>query len=212
MDWKCSYCGCICKSRGKLAEHSKNCVEKEKLPKDSLGRVINPNQQNGLKQYVSSIRGKTQKGHKHTEEAKKKISEGRLLALKEGRGNHWNCPHIHRSYAEQYFYDAFTNKGVLFENNVWLCKRYCVDFLFGNFYFEVDGEQHFTDEAIKHDTERERFLLEHGYKCIGRCRWKDFKQLSFEQKEEYINGLVAQLAEANGSNPFQCEFKSHPVY
>ena len=205
QDWKCPYCNLIVKSRRKFYEHSKNCIEKEKLPKDSLGRVIVP----GIgKKAAETLRKKVEaglaeyKGHKHTEEVKKKISEGRLLALKEERGNHWICPHIHRSYAEQYFYDAFTNKGILFKNNVWLCKRYCVDFLFGNFYFEVDGEQHFTDEAIKHDDERERFLLEHGYKCIGRCRWKDFKQLSFEQKENYINGLVAQLAEANGSNPF----------
>ena len=214
-DWQCPYCNIIIKSRRKLHEHFKNCDKKEKLEKDSLGRVKIP----GIgKKSAETFKKKVEaglakyKGHAHTEESKKKISEKRLLALKEGRGNHWICPLLHRSYAEQYFYDIFTNKGVEFENNVWLCKRYCVDFLFGTFYFEVDGEQHYTDDAIKHDNEREVFLLKNGYKCIGRCRWKDFNRLSFEQKEEYINGLVAQLAEANGSNPFQCEFESHPVY
>lgn len=201
MDWTCKYCGFIAKSRSKLWQHYKECEEKNKLPKDSLGRVIVPEQQAGLKAHTDSLKGKTQKGHKHTEESKKKISEGRLKALREGRGNHWICPHVKRSYAEQYFYDAFTNAKLDFKSNVWLCQRYCVDFLFGNYYFEVDGEQHYTEDAIEHDEERESFLLEHGYICVGRCRWKEFKKLDFEQKETYINGLVAQLAEANGSNP-----------
>lgn len=201
MDWNCKYCGFIAKSRSKLWQHYKECEEKNKLPKDSLGRVIVPEQQAGLKTYTESLKGKTQKGHKHTEESKKKISEGRLRVLREGRGNHWICPHVKRSYAEQYFYDAFVNAKLDFKNNVWLCQRYCVDFLFGNYYFEVDGEQHYTEDAVKHDEERESFLSEHGYICIGRCRWKEFKKLDFKQKETYINGLVAQLAEANGSNP-----------
>lgn len=37
--------------------------------------------------------------------------------------------------------------------------------------------------------------------CVGCRGWKEFKKLDFKQKETYINGLVAQLAEANGSNP-----------
>lgn len=137
------------------------------------------------------------------------MSESRLKALREGRGNHWICPHIHRSYAEQYFYDAFTNAKIEFQNNVWLCRRYCVDFLFGNYYFEVDGEQHFTEKAIEHDKEREAFLLEHGYICIKRCRWREFRKLPFEDKANYINGLVTQLAEVMHSKCIKCEFESH---
>lgn len=194
--WTCKYCGQLLVSRNKLYAHYKDCIERAKLPKDSLGRVITEEQRIALRNAVH-----THKGHKHSEESKKKISEGRLRALREGRGNHWICPHIKRSYAEQYFYDAFTNANIEFKSNVWLCHRYCVDFLFGNYYFEVDGEQHYTEDAIKHDEERESFLLEHGYICVGRCRWKEFKKLDFKQKETYINGLVAQLAEANGSNP-----------
>ena len=212
MDWICKYCGFIAASRGKLTKHCKDCDEKNKLPKDSLGRVIVPSQQNGIKAYAESMKGKSHKGCKHSEESKKKISEGRLKALREGRGNHWICPHIHRSYAEQYFYDAFTNAKIEFQNNVWLCHRYCVDFLFGNYYFEVDGEQHYTVKAIEHDKERETFLLEHGYKCLKRCRWSEFRKLSFEDKADYINGLVAQLAEATHSKCVKCEFESHSDY
>lgn len=212
MDWICKYCGYVASSRGKLAKHCKDCDEKNKLPKDSLGRIMVPSQQDGLRAYAASLKGKSHKGRKHTEESKKKISEGRLKALREGRGNHWICPHIKRSYAEQYFYDAFTNAKIEFQNNVWLCQRYCVDFLFGNYYFEVDGEQHYTEKAIEHDKERETFLLEHGYICIKRCRWKEFRKLSFEDKADYINGLVAQLAEVTHSKCVKCEFESHPDY
>lgn len=207
MEWVCKYCNCSLDSRRKLYKHYKECTEKLKLPHDSMGRVV-INGSEKSKRGANTFKEKVKlglasyKGHKHTEEAKKKISEGRLKALREGRGNHWICPHIKQSYAEKYFTDVFNNANLKFETNVWLCKRYCVDFLFGNYYFEVDGEQHFTDEAIKHDDERERFLFEHGYKCIGRCRWKDYNKLSFEEKENYINGLVTQLAEVNGSNPF----------
>lgn len=213
MDWICKYCGETCSSKQKLAKHCQECEAKKSLPKDSLGRVIAPGQQAGL---IKSSRERAAagliQGHKHSEESKKKISEGRLKALREGRGNHWICPSIKRSYAEQYFYDAFQNAKIEFQNNVWLCQRYCVDFLFGNRYFEVDGEQHYTDKAIAHDEERKQFLLEHGYKCIGRCRWSQFKKLSPEAKMDYINGLVAQLAEASHSKCEQCEFESHPVY
>lgn len=210
--WVCKYCNSIIVSRKCLFAHYKECKEKDKLPKDSLGRSIIPGQQKGLLEHSKSLKGTHPMGRPHTDEAKKKISEGRLKALSEGRGNHWICPHIKRSYAEQYFHDSFVNADVKFESNVWVCKRYCVDFLFGKYYFEVDGEQHFTEDAKKHDAERDDFLAEHGYICLGRCRWSQFKQLSKEEKEHYINGLVAQLAEANSSNLLQCEFESHQVY
>lgn len=89
--------------------------------------------------------------------------------------------------------------------------RYCVDFLVGNCYFEVDGEQHYTDAAIIHDKEREQFLTEKGYVCIARCRWKAFKKLSQEEKHKYIYRLVAQLAEASHSKCEKCEFESHSI-
>lgn len=192
--------------------HNKTCKERLKQPHDKLGRIIKPGSLDALRKHAQSMKGKPGIGHKHTEESKKKISAGRLKALAEGRGNHWICPHIKRSYAEQYFYDCFSNLGIKFESNVWLCGRYCVDFLFGKYYFEVDGEQHYTDNAVKHDCDRKSFLFENGYICVGRCRWKEFIRLSKEQKESYIQGLVAQLAEANGSNPLQCEFESHPIH
>ncbi len=124
-EWKCQYCNLIIKSRRALYAHFRECSEKAKLSVDSLGRTKIP----GIaKKAADTFRKKVEAGEalyksrKLTEESKKKISEGRLKALREGRGNHWICPHIKRSYAEQYFYDAFQNAKLEFKSNVWLCR------------------------------------------------------------------------------------------
>lgn len=91
--------------------------------------------------------------------------------------------------------DCFENEKLEFESNKWI-NHYCVDFLFKNkYYFEVDGEQHFTNESIEHDNEREEFLKEKGFFCIGRCRWKTFKSFNDEEKRNYILELVAKIRE-----------------
>lgn len=183
--WKCEFCGQSLIGRKAFFQHNRVCEERLKEPHDSLGRIIKPEQ--------SHHKNKCYTPHKHSEESKKKISAGRLKALAEGRGNHWICPHINRSYAEQYFYDCFTNSKIEFQNNIWLCGRYCVDFLFKNKYFEVDGEQHFTKQGIEHDKEREKFLAERGYICVGRCRWSSFKKLTEGDKQKYIQEIICKL-------------------
>ena len=45
MDWICKYCGNKFKGRRNLYKHYKICEEKEKLPKDSLGRIKPPDRQ-----------------------------------------------------------------------------------------------------------------------------------------------------------------------
>ncbi len=179
-----------------MFKHYLVCEEKKKLPLDSKGRTINPVIYKHLEKLYkeNSIR---QKGRtwKMSETGKKNISEGRKRCLREGRGNHWICPAIKRSYAEQYFYDCFVNEKIEFESNKWI-NHYCVDFLFKNkYYFEVDGEQHFTNESIEHDNEREKFLKEKGFFCIERCRWKTFKSLNDEEKRNYILELVTKIRE-----------------
>lgn len=213
-DWQCPYCYLIIKSRCALYEHYKVCNEKKKQLHDSKGRVI-PSSRipiNNLYKcefcgrYSSTKSGFTNHvkhcfqnpnrvpgaAHKQSAESKKKISEGRRRNLENGIGNHWICPHINRSYAEQYFYDCFMNAGLSFDNNVWI-GHYCVDFLFNNYYFEVDGEQHYTDDGIKHDTERSAFLNGMGYILLSRCRWSWFKSLLECDKVKYINDLISKI-------------------
>lgn len=109
MEWICKYCKSKFTSRRNLQSHEKICEEKAKLPKDKLGRVITIEQRNS---YVKAGRAgeMATKGRKHTKETKEKISKGRIKALNEGRGNHWICPAIKRSYAEQYFFECFNLK------------------------------------------------------------------------------------------------------
>ena len=44
-------------------------------------------------------------------------------------------------------------------------------------------------------NEREEFLKEKGFFCIGRCRWKTFKSFNDEEKRNYILELVAKIRE-----------------
>ena len=53
----------------------------------------------------------------------------------------------------------------------------------------------FDNESIEHDNEREKFLKEKGFVCIGRCRWKTFKSFNDEQKRNYILELVTKIRE-----------------
>ena len=214
--WVCKYCGNEFHSRRKLINHHLVCDIKLSLPKDSLGRTKQIYTEKDAvickfcnKEFVNSqsfkhhvLYCKENPNHlnkvqaKHTDEAKQKISNARRRALAEGKGSKWICPHINRSYAEQYFYDCFTNAGISFCNNVWI-KHYCVDFLFdNNVYIEIDGEQHFTDDAIKHDIERDKFLLNLGYKCLCRIRWASFNKLSLKEKRDYVCNLVSLLNES----------------
>lgn len=196
--WKCEYCKADFIGRKAYYTHLKECDEKKKLPHDSMGRIISVE---GHRKSTETLKRKIASGEfkpkEFSPETRKKLSESasraRKKSLAEGRGNHWICPAIKMSYAEQYFNDCFKNLKLEFKNNVWINKRYCVDFLFGKYYFEVDGEQHFTPEGLLHDKERDEYLTENGYVCVGRCRWKDFKLLSLDEKTKYIEGIVKQI-------------------
>ena len=191
--WKCSSCNTIFVTRKLLYEHYKLCEERKKLPLDSKGRII-PDYDRSLaceKAYKTKVKNGTL-SHSMPESAKKKLSEARRTNLENGIGNHWINPSIKRSYAEQYFYDCFTNAGLQFENNVWV-GHYCLDFKVGNNYFEVNGEQHYMDEGLAKDKRRTEFLKKKGFTLVGRCRWKEFKKLSFNEKEKYINSIIRLL-------------------
>lgn len=193
-DWSCKYCGKEnFGSRRLLFEHYKNCSEKEKLPKDSKGRVIGDyDHQAAAQKAVETMKKNGTLSHPHTEETKKKLSEIRRKNLENGIGNHWINPSIKRSYAEQYFYDCFTNAKLQFESNVWV-GHYCLDFKVGNNYFEVDGEQHYTEEGLAKDKRRTEFLQKKGLILVARCRWRDFKKLSLEDRENYLKDIICKL-------------------
>ena len=140
---------------------------------------------------------KNVKGHKVSEETKKKISNGMKKAHKEGRANEWQG-RTKRSYAEQSWYNIFSNDigEKTFVNNYFV-KKYWLDFAWTDkkIYFEVDGRTHFTESGILHDKERTEFLLNEGWTCIGRCNWSQYQKLSREDKEKYIQEIEKKIIE-----------------
>ena len=176
-----------------MFEHNKTCEERLKLPLDSKGRIIPEyDRHSAAMKGVETMRKNGTLSHPQSEETKKKLSDIRKRNLENGIGNHWINPSIKRSYAEQYFFECFENAGLQFESNIWV-GHYCLDFKVGNNYFEVDGEQHYTDEGLAKDKRRTEFLKRKGLNLIARCRWKDFKKLSLEDKENYLKDIICKL-------------------
>lgn len=72
---------------------------------------------------------------------------------------------------------------------------YRVDFAWikKKIYFEVDGEQHFTNEAKEYDRRRALYLSKLGWKCIKRIRWSQFKELSFQQRKAIVKALKKKI-------------------
>lgn len=40
---------------------------------------------------------------------------------------------------------------------------------------------------------KQEFIRQKIFVCIGRCRWKTFKSLEYEQKRKYILELVTKI-------------------
>jgi hypothetical protein len=196
--WQCEYCKSEFSNRKSLYSHYKVCDEKSKLPVDSRGHTISQKVLDGRAKRLDTINKEIESGdlvyvgHPHSEESKRKLSIARHNNIVNGIGSTWVNPSIKRSYAEQYFFDLFTKENISFESNKWI-GHYCVDFLFGHYYLEIDGEQHYTDSGIKHDIEREKILESNGYVLIDRIRWSRFKSLSECDKVKYIDDLVSKI-------------------
>ena len=60
-------------------------------------------------------------------------------------------------------------------------------------YFEVDGDQHYTEDGIKHDKRRTEYLKKLGWICIGRVRWTRFKELSLAKRTKELVKLKKKL-------------------
>ena len=207
MEYKCEYCGCFLKSRRLFYNHKReihhikngqqpiiqcNC----KFCGREFNRIASRNRhENNCNDNPNKV---IRLGHKVSEETKKKISEGMKKAHAEGRANEWQGRR-ERSYAEQSWYNIFANDFGLesFVNNYFV-KKYWLDFAWVDkkIYFEVDGRTHFTEEGKKHDLIREQFLLDEGWKLIGRCNWSEYQKLSRQEKENYVQEIEQKIKDA----------------
>lgn len=221
-NFKCKYCGKICKNQNSLRNHERLCKEN---PNRQISPFVNFNKEctdgkrnvwnkgltsdtdSRVKQQSISLSNRYNddlvssfKGKHHSEESKLKLSIARKKYLNEHpekvpyKLNH----HSKQSYPEKYFREVFDNDDLL-KNAIseYRVKLYSLDFAFPDikFYIEIDGEQHYTDSRIfEHDKKRNLELEEMGWKSI-RIRWSEYSKKSLEEKQEIIKCIKASVAQ-----------------
>lgn len=136
--------------------------------------------------------------HKYSmsEQGRKNISNGMKKAHEEGRASSW-IGRRQRSYAEQSWFNIFTDKNINFNNNYYV-KPYWLDFAWPEkkIYFEVDGRTHYTEEGKLYDNKRTQILSSEGWTLIGRCNWSEYQKLSLEEKQKYVEKIIDFITNA----------------
>ena len=204
--WVCQYCNESFNTRRQLQQHYKICQIKLSLPVNSIGRVYLPEYH---EKAVASFKAHWANGlivrKPCSVETRQKLSIARKKQIANGTGSStWVNPHIHRSYAEQYFYDLLTEKlgtTVDWRNNYRACG-YLLDFanLTTKVYFEVDGETHYTEGGMAYDSKRANELAAGGWFLLGRIRWKSYKKLSDDERKQIVDSYIAAFASGTTNN------------
>lgn len=128
-----------------------------------------------------------------TEDHKQKISESRKKYLMENPDkvpyllNHYTNG---ASYPEKYF-DDILSRYIKYEK-YYQVGIYQLDLAIVNkkIGIEIDGDQHYLDKKIiESDKRKNEYLKEQNWDLI-RIKWSDYKKLSKEEKEQYINNLI----------------------
>lgn len=205
-DLFCQYCGKQCKNINSLRTHEVRCKKNpnripikhnnlddfNKKRKDgdiqTWNKGLTKENSSGLasmaKKNSISMKGKTHRPW--TDEEKKNLSIKRTEYLKEHGMNRWSNFN-NRSYAEEYFEEAFKN---VFEIEYHITDTtYTIDFadIENKVAIEIDGEQHYTSSGLREDDiKRDNILLDLGWKTI-RIRWSEFMKLSKEERKNRID-------------------------
>ena len=170
-DLSCKFCGVLKHTtKSTMINHEKHCeLNPDKIP---------------YKKYIMSEKGR------------KNISKGMIKAHKEGRASSW-IGRRQRSYAEQSWFNIFTNKNITFKNNYYV-KPYWLDFAWPEkkIYFEVDGRTHYTEEGKLYDNKRTQNLSSEGWTLICRCNWSEYQKLSTEEKQKYVEKIIDFITNA----------------
>ena len=204
----CQYCNKLCKNTNSLRNHERKCPSNPNRVYVSytLGRLawnygLTKDTDERVKKYGETYKtniksGETLpgfQGHHHDAITKEKISNSMKLAHQEGRASSW----IGRrtlSFAENSWLHIFQNNQLEPKQNYYV-KPYWLDFAWPDkqIYFEVDGKTHDTDAGKQHDEIRTKKLTELGWTLIGRCKWSEYKKMSYEQRVEYVSSIIMKI-------------------
>lgn len=199
MEYICKFCGKLCKNLNSLHNHERLCPKNpdriyvshtkgHKAWNKGLSKETDDRIANQSKTFHERYNGKNGLwfGKKHSEETKKKISETQKKNYA-GKSRYMPVQEHRKSYAEQYFDVIFTDAQKQFP-----VDRYRLDYAWPDTktYIEVDGEQHYTEEGLKHDNERTQVLESLGWICKKRIRWSEYQKLNEDEKKTFIESLL----------------------
>lgn len=144
------------------------------------------------------------KGHKLSEETKKKVSEGMKKAIKEGRATGWHRRKTgSQSYPEKWMSiiikNEFSDKDYQDELHV---GKYRLDFAWPHKmrYIEIDGRQHEDIERKESDIKKDNFCKKLGWTGM-RVSWsyicQNTQKAILEMKDFIDNGELSLIAWEN---------------
>lgn len=193
-NWCCKSCQFIGRTRRELQKHHKDehCFSKSHPWNKGLTKETDPR----VRKYGETISTKIKageipkafEGKHHTEEWCKRHSEQMKERFK-GISIFATARENRKSYPEEYFEKIFSTA----ERNYHV-DRYFLDFAYPDkkFYVEVDGEQHYIEDGVKHDKLRTEILESLGWICIERIRWKEYIKLNSEERILYVNSILTR--------------------
>lgn len=216
----CKYCGKEYKNKKSLVQHEIRCKENpdkinvivegfNKRGRIAWNRGLTKETDERLRKSSETFKqnikyGKTIiKGHPHTEETKRKISEKRKKYLLE---NPDKVPYLLNhsskiSYPEKYFIKLFKEENINLQHH-YRIHTYELDFcnLDKKIDLEIDGEQHYLDKKIQiSDIKRNEYLKNLGW-TIKRIRWSNYQKLTIEEKKLVINSIKELLNDKSPSD------------
>lgn len=203
----CQFCGKSCKNNKSLSSHERLCPSNPNrhyvsytIGHAAWNKGLTKLLDDRIKHYGETYSRRvaageiivSMTGKRHTEETKQRMSESHKKWWINGDSIFATAREHRTSYPEEYFAGIFVSA-----TRHYHVSRYFLDFAWPNkkLYVEVDGEQHYTDKGMRHDSIRTDILSELGWVCVERIRWKTFSKLSFDERRAYINNIVQKVTE-----------------